>query len=318
MAHHYSGPDFGFPLGDARLDLTDLFAFPRPDDPSRSILILDAHPSAAVNPIAPTTRVPFSPEARYEIRIDTNGDALADITYRVTFAGSDAQTATVHRIAGPHADGGEVIVERMPVSTGRDTRVAEGRGHRVFAGWRSDPFFFDVAGALAGLSFTGADYFADKDVCSIVLDVPNAALGSGTLGLWMRALVPGEGGWVQIERGGRPQIAVFLAGEARDAFHAGEPSGDARFVPVFAHSLEHAGGYAPDVAGRLAAQLLPDILHYDPARTASYPANGRGLTDRVVRYFLPILTNGKVMDDNVGPHTDLLDAFPYVGPPHSA
>jgi hypothetical protein len=97
---------------------------------------------------------------------------------------------------------------------------------------------------------------------------------------------------------------------------AAEPSEDARFVPVFAHALEHAGGYAPDVARRAAEMLLPDILRYDPARPASYPTNGRTLTDRVVRYFLPILTNGKVMDDNVGPHRDLLDEFPYVGPPH--
>ncbi len=26
MSHHYSGPDFGFPHGDARLDFTDLYA----------------------------------------------------------------------------------------------------------------------------------------------------------------------------------------------------------------------------------------------------------------------------------------------------
>ena len=32
MSHHYSGPDFGFPHGDARLDLTDLYAFPKPGD----------------------------------------------------------------------------------------------------------------------------------------------------------------------------------------------------------------------------------------------------------------------------------------------
>ena len=29
MSHHYSGPDFGFPHGDARLDLADLHAFPK-------------------------------------------------------------------------------------------------------------------------------------------------------------------------------------------------------------------------------------------------------------------------------------------------
>jgi hypothetical protein len=28
MSRHYSGPDYGFPHGDACLDLTDLYAFP--------------------------------------------------------------------------------------------------------------------------------------------------------------------------------------------------------------------------------------------------------------------------------------------------
>ena len=30
MSHHYSGPDASFPHGDTRLDLTDLYAFPKP------------------------------------------------------------------------------------------------------------------------------------------------------------------------------------------------------------------------------------------------------------------------------------------------
>jgi hypothetical protein len=29
-----------------------------------------------------------------------------------------------------------------------------------------------------------------------------------------------------------------------------------------------------------------------------------------------ILTNGKVTEDKVGPHDDLLPEFPYLGPPH--
>ena len=41
MSHHYSGPDYGFPHGDARLDFTDLYAFPKPGDPAKSILIID-------------------------------------------------------------------------------------------------------------------------------------------------------------------------------------------------------------------------------------------------------------------------------------
>jgi hypothetical protein len=50
MSHHYSGPDFGFPHGDARLDLTDLYAFPKPGEAGKSILIMNVHPSAVVNP----------------------------------------------------------------------------------------------------------------------------------------------------------------------------------------------------------------------------------------------------------------------------
>jgi hypothetical protein len=46
MSHHYSAPDGrGFPDGDARLDLADLYAFPKPGDVYKSILIMDVHPS---------------------------------------------------------------------------------------------------------------------------------------------------------------------------------------------------------------------------------------------------------------------------------
>jgi hypothetical protein len=86
MSHHYSGPDFGFPRGDARLDFTDLYAFPKPGDPSKSILVMNVHPSAVLNPPGPTTAEPFAPEALYELKIDTNGDAVADIAYRVRFS----------------------------------------------------------------------------------------------------------------------------------------------------------------------------------------------------------------------------------------
>ena len=88
MSHHYSGPDFGFPHGDARLDLTDLYAFPKPGEADRSILIMNVHPSAVVNPAGSTTREPFAPKALYELKIDTNGDAVADIAYRVRFSSS--------------------------------------------------------------------------------------------------------------------------------------------------------------------------------------------------------------------------------------
>ena len=140
MSHHYSGPDFGFPHGDARLDLTDLYAFPKPSEADKSILIMNVHPSAVVNPPGSTAREPFAPEALYELKIDTNGDAVADIAYRVRFSSSadGTQTATVRRVEGAQAaetgDSGQVVIEAAPVSTGRDARVTEVGCYRFFAG----------------------------------------------------------------------------------------------------------------------------------------------------------------------------------------
>src|SRR5580693_7772767 len=105
MSHHYSGPNFGFPHGDARLDLTDLYAFPKPSDASKSILIMNVHPSDGLVPPGRTTVQPFATEAIYELKIDTNGDAVADIAYRVRFSSSEAgaQTATLRRVDGMEA-----------------------------------------------------------------------------------------------------------------------------------------------------------------------------------------------------------------------
>jgi len=324
MSHHYSGPDFSFPHGDARLDFTDLYAFPKPGDASKSILIMNVHPSAGENPAGPTTTEPFASEALYELKIDTDGDTVADIAYRMRFSTFEhgAQTAVVRCIDGPQAagtgDGGRVVVDGAPVSTGREARITRAGDTRFFAGWRSDPFFCDVEGAKNNLQFTGDDFFGDKDVCSIVLEVPNSALGATEVRLWARTLTPGNGGgWIQVERGARPAQAVILV-EEKDAYLAGEPADDGRFLNAFAHALEHTGGYSPAEAKRVAGTLLPDVLPYDPTRPASFPENGRTLTDDAFDVFIRILTNGKVTEDKVGAHGDLLLEFPYVGPPHQS
>ncbi len=169
---------------------------------------------------------------------------------------------------------------------------------------------------MNNLHFTGKDFFTEKNVCSIVLEVPNSALGPKEVGLWMRALDGASGRWAQADRGALPSQGVFLVGEERDAYLAAEPADDARFIAVFAHSLEHSGGYTPEEARRVAKTLLPDILRYDHTRPAAYPDNGRRLIDDALDHFLSILTNGKVTTDGVGPHSDLLGEFPYLGPPH--
>src|SRR6266436_10406982 len=115
MSHHYSGPNLVFPRGDARLDMTDLYAFPKPGDPRKSILIMDVHPSVGVNPPGPTTAEPFASEALYELKIDTDGDAVANIAYQVRFSSSEcgAQTGTLRRVMGAQAagmdDSGQII-----------------------------------------------------------------------------------------------------------------------------------------------------------------------------------------------------------------
>jgi hypothetical protein len=159
---------------------------------------------------------------------------------------------------------GQAIVEGAPVSTGLEARVTEAGAYRFLAGWRSDPFFFDRRGALNNLQFTGDDFFVDKDVCSIVLEVPNSALGPKEVDLWHRTLVPANGGgWIQAERGARPLqlfLVLGLSSAEKDAYLTGEPANDVRFVAAFAHALEHTGGYTPKEASRVAGIMLPEVL----------------------------------------------------------
>lgn len=329
MSHHFSGPDFSFPRGDARLDISDLFVFPKPGYVGKSILIMNVHPSFSIAPQGLTTTEPFAPEALYELKVDTNGDYVAEIAYRVCFStvDNDAMTATVRRVEGDDAAGigvdGEIIVQEAPVSMGSEVQVAEAGDYRFFAGWRSDPFFIDVGVGppLDHIQLTGEDLFADKDVCSIVLELPNGALGGAAgVNLWHRSLVQAndtDTGWIQADRGARASQAVFLPGEDRDAYLGGEPAQDHRFVDTFAHALQHTGGYTLDEARKVARTLLPDVLPYDHRRPVKYPDNGRALTDDVSDVFLAILTNGRTQEDDLGPHTDLLAEFPYLGPPHN-
>ena len=322
MSHHASGPNFGFPRGDARLDMTDLYAFTKPGDPAKSIIVLNVHPSFRLDSPEPTTSEPFKPGALYEFKIDTSDDAVADLGWSVQFSssGDGQQTATVRRLQGMRAgsvgEEGEVIVQQAPVSVGKEALVTQVGDFHFFFGWRSDPFFFDVNGNFNRMQFTGDDFFKDKNVCGIVVEVPNSELGINKVGIWARTVDRTEQDWIQADRGGRPLQAVFLVGEQRDGYLSGQPANDDRFISVFAHELEHSGGYAPEAAKDVSRTLLPDILSYNPREPVRYPYNGRTLTDDVVDVFLSLYTNGKVTGDKVGPHRDLLEEFPYVGPPH--
>jgi hypothetical protein len=59
----------------------------------------------------------------------------------------------------------------------------------------------------------------------------------------------------------------LLPAGSRRAYLTGEPAADARFV--FAHPLEHLGGYTrPRKQSGVAATMLPEIMPYNPARPA--------------------------------------------------
>jgi hypothetical protein len=318
MSHHLSGFGISPTSMDARTHITDLYAFQKPGDASKTILILD------VNPLSPITEDAVDHESVYEIDVDTNGDAVADRMFRVRFSPVEdrTQTATVQLAVGHDAIGdlnaGEVIVEDGPVTFGSEPEVTTAGEFEFFAGIRSDPFFADFAGAANGFQWTGEDYFAEKNVFGIVLEVPNSALGPDRqVGFWGRVLVPHDGQLVQGDRIGRPAID-FVFNESEDdkrTWNQQEPAEDRdRCLDKFAHVFEHAG-YASDQARELAGNLLPDILTFDCSSSEGY-LNGRKLTDDVINMGIAMLTNGAVPHDGLRPHTDLLADFPYLGNPH--
>src|SRR5512139_2496289 len=92
--HHKDAPDL-----DPQTDITDLFAFQKPGDPAKSILIFN------VNPEAPGRAGAFDPLASYELKIDTNGDFEPDIAFHILCSSpvSGRQFASVYRATGSAA-----------------------------------------------------------------------------------------------------------------------------------------------------------------------------------------------------------------------
>ena len=138
---------------DGRVDITDLYAWSTSS--SSTTFTLNVNPLTAP---ADTAATRFREDALYEIKIDTNGDAQADIAYRVKFSsprtfpdGSNDQLFTVKRADGAAARRTEWAGNT--VATGRTTRAGQAAvsasvlaGGQAFAGPRDDPFYFDLVG----------------------------------------------------------------------------------------------------------------------------------------------------------------------------
>jgi hypothetical protein len=295
------------------MDITDLFAFQKPGDPAKSILIFN------VNPEAPSRAAAFDPLASYELKIDTNGDFEPDIAFHILYSSPDGghQFATVYRAIGSAAlatgPAGEVIIQTAPVSFESEVHITTAGQYRFFAGLRSDPFFADPIGFQNDMQWTGQDFFADKNVFGIVLELPNTALGSSPqISLWARSMIPVHGQLSPVNQVGRPGNNVFKGAATLNT----TPLTQQRelFLPQYA-AMFRSFGYSEGEAIGLAQQWLPDILPYNYTRPDGYP-NGRRLMDDVVDDLVSLLTRGNPSTDLVEAHTDCLADFPYLGPPH--
>jgi hypothetical protein len=328
MSNHFSADNIKFPGDDRRLDLTDLYVFTAPEDPGKTVLIMNSNSTSAPPPIpAPTTGPEFYPGAVHRINIDTDGDALADIAFTFTFSEYDngSQTGTAWYATGPDAQqpepAGQVIAESFPVSfDGRDrTVVVDGPGIRLSAALRSDPFFADAEGAFHGLKWVGHDDFAGNNVDSIAVEVPTESLGPGPMiGVWASiSRRTNDGMLEQMDRGGNPTINPFINPDGEKNLYASrQPVDDvANYLGPWSQVLEK-GGYSPEEAKQAAMQFLPDLLRYDRTKPVSYP-NGRKLIDDVYSYRFGWLTRGKLPPTGLKPHADLMWQFPYLGPPSS-
>ncbi len=331
MADHLDAPNLMSPGTDARIDITDVYAFQKPGDASKSILMMN------VNPLAPTFANEFDSAALYQLNVDTNNDAVADVAFRFTFTPKvvGRQKVKVRVARGNDAArlsaSGAVLIADAPVSFGSNAAVTTSGPYKLFAGFRSDPFFFDLLGFLSfvngsGFDFTHGDFFADKNVFGIVLEVPNSALGSSpNVGVWAACAIRRNGRLTQIDRMGRPAInTVFNHGDDKNTFNSITPDKDrttltaenVTFLKSFEATLMALGGYSTKDAATIAKILLPDILTYDYSNPNGF-LNGRNLTDDVINIELNLVTNGGVTRDDARAHKDLLSSFPYLGDPHA-
>ena len=142
MSNHFTGLSLGPPLGDQRLDLCDLYAFQSPTDPARTVIILNANPSADA----------LHPDAIYRLAIDNDGDLQNDIAFSYVFSKpqNGKQTVNVFMATGDDARSieavGTKIFSDVDVSFGATPNIVKSGPYTFFAGVRSDAFFFDYDG----------------------------------------------------------------------------------------------------------------------------------------------------------------------------
>ena len=243
MSHHLDSP---IAREDVRLDITDLYVF---KGETGTVFVINVCHSIAGDIPVPG----YHPEGMYEFKIDLDGDAVEELTYRLTFDERDAsgrQRFVLRSIKGadavdPNATG-SVVVQGV---TGE--AAATPAGLRVWAGKAGDPFWIepDVLHAVGhafqdGTPINLGDWtpskaknlFAGHTVYAIVLEVPDTELldsaAGKRIGVWAVAtLATDAGGWRSINRIGLPMIHPLFTQYNEDLgnrLDAGRPADDPR------------------------------------------------------------------------------------------
>ena len=339
MSHHLDSP---IARQDVRLDITDLYVF---RGQAGTVFTINVCHSLG-KPTIPG----YHPEGMYEFKVDVNGDAVEEITYRLTFDERDQhgqQRYTVRRIRGaeavdPHA-AGTVIAQGKT-----DETVTTPSGVRAWAGKAGDPFWIepDVLHAVGhafqdGTTVNLADWdaskaknlFAGQTVYSIVLELPDSELLAGIgdqrrIGVWAVAtLATDAGGWRSINRIGLPMLPPLFAQYNEDLgnrLNAGRPAddfatwGEAITKKIAAVVAAYGTAEDPHAYGeKIAHRLFPNMLPYEVGTQASLGFtgwNGRSLIDNAPNVMFSTAANTPI-SLGIGKESVTSKprtAFPYV------
>ena len=196
-----------------RFDVNDVYAFPAPGDPTRTVLALST--SSPLTPAqTPSATFGTKDQQLYQIKIDNTGDAREDLVFQITFTGKSGKQKVTLR--GPIAPNGvgttNTLVGGRQIKGYTNTVITDGN-IKLFAGPRDDPFFIDLetffrilpdrrpeAGPLstitqgpltfrdAGGSNPAVDYLRGFNDLAIVIEVPTSAIANpatnGRFGVW--------------------------------------------------------------------------------------------------------------------------------------
>jgi len=275
-------------------DITDVYAFPAPDNDSKVVLVMNVHPVIPAGQ-GPTTY--FDPGVMYQLKIDNTGDHVEDqvIQFKATGMGA-AQKIDVYGPAKPSQTGTMSTWVAKSGSVAYNKATTLGDGMKVYAGPRKDPFFFDLAqffkiipdraghapGAKAaaatasGFNDPGVDFLSSNkfNVLSFVVELPRTMLapdgGSpGKISLWATTSTSESGGpWTQIERLGRPAVKeAFEAYDSHDRTNRSTPTDDPLLPNDIYTFTTTVAGRSPAIANVLKAVLIPDEISADLSQT---------------------------------------------------